>query len=284
MATASVKVRTKKRLGQHFLVDRRALRRIVQAAELGPEDLVVEIGPGTGNLTRELASVAGEVLAIERDEALVHLLQTRWATDPKLKILQGDARTMDLWPHLPPGRPYKVVANLPYYAAIPIVRRFLEAPHKPVRMVLTVQREVVQAMAASAGRMRLLSVMVQLYSTPRLIAFLPPRAFRPPPKVTSAVVVLDFLPSLRLPLPPDEVEPFLQLVKAGFRAPRKQLRNALAHGLGLLPLEGEALLRAAGVDPKRRAETLSLEEWHRLYQLYRSPALSSSSSPALIAP
>ena len=166
-----------------------------------------------------------------------------------------------------PDIAYKLIANLPYYAAQPIIRRFLEAAHKPTLMVVMVQREVARTMTASPGDMSLLSVATQLYGKPRIVASVPPRAFRPAPKVTSAIVRIDVLPEPALPL--DSINTFFTLARAGFSAPRKQVHNCLQQGLSVTRDEAEAMLSDAGIDPKRRPQTLSLDDWGSLYAAWR---------------
>ena len=257
----------KKSLGQHFLVDRSVLRRIVEAADLSCGDTVVEIGPGRGVLTRELARRAGRVVAVEIDRGLVDVLEGRLSESPGVEVVWADARTVDLESLVPPDAPYKVVANLPYYSASPIVRRFLGAAHKPALMVVMVQREVAQSMAAAPGRMGLMSVAVQLYGRPRIVCSVPPRSFRPAPKVTSAVVRIDVLPAPAVEL--DSEERFFTLVRAAFSAPRKQLRNSLSHGLSVDSAVAERMLAEARIDHRRRSATVSLEEWGSLYAAFR---------------
>ena len=264
--------RAKKSLGQNFLADRRVLGRIVEAAELSPEDVVLEVGPGRGFLTRALAERAGRVVAVEVDETLAERLEELSGDRPNLTVVRADAREADIDSLVAADTPYKVVANLPYYAASPIIRRFLEARHKPALMVVMVQREVAREMAAPPGKMRLLSVATQLYGKPRIVCYVQPRAFRPAPKVTSAVVRIDVYPRPAIPL--DSIERFFDLVRAGFSAPRKQLHNSLRHGLGLTSEATEATLAQAGIDPTRRAQTLSLPEWGRLYEALGKTARS----------
>ena len=256
--------RAKRSLGQNFLVDRRVLARVVDAAELSPSDQVLEIGPGRGILTERLAESAGHVTAVELDDALAARLSARFADRPNVRIVAGDARTVDVGELLDTSAGYKLVANLPYYAATPIVRRFLEMGDGPSLMVVMVQREVARSMTAAPGGMSLLSVATQLYGRPRVVATVPPRAFRPAPKVTSAIVRIDVYecPALELSSEQD----FFRLVRAGFSARRKQLRNALSQGLAVPAAEAEVLLGRAGIDPKRRAETLSMAEWGALYE------------------
>lgn len=259
--------RAKKSLAQYFLHDRRVLGRIINAAELSPDDVVVEVGPGRGVLTRELAARADRVVAVELDETLAANLARELADSPNVIVAAADARAVPIESLVPPDTPYKLVANLPYYAASPIVRRFLEADHKPTLMVFMVQREVARNMAAAPGEMTVLSVMVQLYGRPRIVAYVPPGAFRPIPKVTSAVVRIAVYPEPTLAL--DSTERFFQLVKAGFSAPRKQIHNCIQNALSLSPEAVNAMLTRAGIDPKRRAETLSLQEWGSLYEAFR---------------
>ena len=251
---------SRKALGQHFLTDRRVLSRILEAADVSLEDTVVEVGPGRGFLTRELVKLVRRVVAVEIDETLAGGLATKLDNPPNLEVLTADARTADL----DVEGPYKVVANLPYYAANPIVRRFLEMKRQPARLVVMVQKEVALSMTASPGRMTVLSVAVQFYGSPRLVCSVPPRAFRPAPKVHSAVVSIDVKPEARNRV--DDESRFFQLVRAGFAAPRKQLRNSLAQGLRVDGAEASALLASADIDARRRPGTLTVEEWILLYK------------------
>ena len=257
----------KKSLGQNFLVDRRILSRILSAADLTPGDTVLEIGPGRGILTRPLAERASTLTAIELDDNLASTLTTEFASHPHVRIVHADAREVDISSVVAPDIAYKLIANLPYYAAQPIIRRFLEAAHKPTLMVVMVQREVARTMTAAPGDMSLLSVATQLYGKPRIVASVPPRAFRPAPKVTSAIVRIDVLPEPALPL--DSINAFFTLARAGFSAPRKQVHNCLQQGLSIPRIEAEAILSDAGIDPKRRPQTLSLDDWGSLYAAWR---------------
>lgn len=256
----------RKALGQHFLVDGRILNRLLTAADLTPQDVVLEIGPGRGALTRQLLRRAARVIAIELDAALAAALPARLGHPPHLEVVNADARTVDLAALLTAATPYKVIANLPYYAANPILRRFLEldAAYRPQLLTVMVQREVAESIAAAPGRMSLLSVAVQYYALPKLICAVPPAAFRPPPKVASAVVRLDLRPQPAVAVADSAA--FFALVRAGFAAPRKQLRNSLGQGLRQPGSAIDPLLAAAAIDGRRRAETLSLEEWAALYQ------------------
>jgi 16S rRNA (adenine1518-N6/adenine1519-N6)-dimethyltransferase len=265
--TRRAPARAKKSLGQNFLVDRRVLWHIIEAAELSGDDVVVEVGPGRGFLTSALAERAGRVVAVEVDRDLAERLR-EWSGDhPNVAVVTADAREVDIDSLVVEDAPYKVVANLPYYAASPIIRRFLEARHKPRLMVVMVQREVAQEMTAPPGKMGLLSVAIQLYGKPRIVASVPPWAFRPAPKVTSAVVRIDLYDRPAVPF--DSSERFFHLVKAGFSARRKQLHNSLGRGLDISSEAAGVMLARAGIDPMRRAQTLSLPEWGELYQAFQ---------------
>ena len=257
------RARPKRSLGQHFLVDRGVLARIVEAGEVSPSDYVVEVGPGRGILTEALLEKGATVKALEIDKALADRLSEAIGNRDNLELVAADARTIPLDSLVPASTPYKVVANLPYYAASPIVRRFLEADRKPTVMVVLLQREVARNMAADPGRMGLLSVAVQLYGRPRIVAYIPPRAFRPAPKVTSALVRIDVYPEPALPL--DSIDAFFRLVRAGFSAPRKQVHNCLRQVFSLPHETVVGMLSEAGIDPKRRPATLSLDDWGALY-------------------
>ncbi len=262
--------RPRKSLGQHFLTDRRVLQRILAAASLSPADTVVEVGAGMGVLTEALASKAGKVIAVEIDKELCAHLRRRLAACPNVEPVCADILSLppgDLLTSAEASPPYVVVANLPYYIASAVLRRFLESAQPPVRMIVMVQAEVAQSIAAPPGRMRLLSIGVQFYAQARVLFYVPPRAFRPPPKVRSAVIRLDVRPEPAVAV--DDRQAFFQLVQAGFAAPRKQLRNALALGLSVEPASAQTLLETANIDPKRRAQTLSLDEWGCLYRAWR---------------
>ncbi len=262
-------LRARKGLAQHFLVDETALATILDAAELGPEDTVIEVGPGLGVLTEELAQRAGRVIAVELDDRLADALRERLASLDNVSVVNGDILEVDLAELLGAADAgsapdYKVVANLPYYITSLVLRRFLETPPRPVTMVVMVQREVAETIAAAPGAMSLLSVSVQFYGEPVVVAIVPAASFYPPPAVDSAILKITATASLRLAVA-DEPG-FFGLVRAGFSASRKQLANSLANGLGRPRDEVLPLLEAAGIDPKRRAETLAVAEWVRLWE------------------
>ena len=254
----------RKALGQHFLADRGVLQCILDAAELVPQDIVVEVGPGRGALTRELLKVAGSVIAIEMDSKLAASLPRLLGNPANLRVVHEDARQVDLPGLLQGAERYKLVANLPYYAASPILRRFLEAGElKPSVVVVMLQREVAASMVAADGKMSLLSVAIQLQGVPGIVCYAPPHAFHPPPKVSSAVVRIDPRPGPAVEV--DDAESFFGVVRAGFFAPRKQLRNSLSVGLGVPADRVVTLLDQAGVDHRLRPEKLSLADWANVY-------------------
>ena len=263
-ASSPQRFRARKSLGQHHLVDAGVLSRILAAAELTEEDVVLEVGPGLGTLTRGLVERVSRVVAVEMDSRLAASLPQRLGHPANLVTIEADARTMDIGSLVGNEPGYKVVANLPYYAANPIVRRLLEAEPKPGLMVIMVQREVARVMVAEPGRMGLLSVATQYYAQPALVCDVPPAAFRPPPKVMSGVVRLKIRPHPAVAVA--DREAFFDLVRAGFSAPRKQLRNSLSHGLGLPGAVVGQLLEGLDLDGRRRAETLTLDEWAAVYR------------------
>jgi len=249
-------VRSKKWLGQNFMVDPAAIQKIVAAAELTPADTVLEVGPGPGTLTVPIAQRAGRVVAVEIDADLLPALRERVASFPHVVLVHGDILEQDIATLVTP--PYKVIANLPYYITSAVLRHLLQACPRPTMLIVTVQREVAQRIVAGPGELSLLAVSVQFYGRPRIVAHIPAGAFRPIPQVHSAAVRIDCFD--RLPWPIDEAD-FFRVVRAGFGQRRKQLKNALAHGLSLSPEAVPEVLSRAGIDGCRRAETLSMDEW-----------------------
>jgi len=252
-------LRLKKSLGQNFLVNPALLERIVQAAGVGADDTVMEVGPGAGTLTYPLARAARRVVAVELDPQMVGLLGETLSDCPNVEIVHADILKLDLDAALGDA-PYKVVANLPYYITSAVIRRFLDRARPPATMVLMVQHEVAQRIMAKPGDLSLLAVSVQFYAEPSPVLKLPAGAFYPAPNVDSAVIRLDVRPSR----PVVNVETFFRVAHAGFGQKRKTLRNSLATGLELSGAQSETLLARAGIDPQRRAQTLTIDEWVRL--------------------
>jgi 16S rRNA (adenine1518-N6/adenine1519-N6)-dimethyltransferase len=266
-------LRARKGLGQHFLVDGGVLKHILAAAELSPTDIVIEVGPGLGVLTRELARRAGRVVAVELDDNLASLLKETLASFSNVTIVHQDMLKVDppalLQQHFPDRKvgslSYKVVANLPYYIASPVLRHFLEADLKPQSLVVMVQKEVAREITAHAGRLSLLGISIQLYGEPKIVKYARASSFYPAPEVDSAILKITVYPQ---PVVEVDTESFFIVVRAGFSAARKQLVNSLTQGLKVPKAETLSLLDRAGIDSRRRAETLSIEEWARLWREY----------------
>ncbi|MEW6143255.1 MAG: 16S rRNA (adenine(1518)-N(6)/adenine(1519)-N(6))-dimethyltransferase RsmA [Chloroflexota bacterium] len=271
-ATARIKarldelgLRIQKGFGQNFLIDRTILRDITAAAELSAGDIVVEVGPGLGVLTTELAAAAGRVVAVELDRGLAEGLRDEFRDRTNVTIVNGDILGLSPETLLEPYRMeveasgYKVVANVPYYITSPVLRHFLEARWKPRLMVVTVQREVGESITAGAGDMSLLGAIIQFYAWPKIVRKVSARAFYPAPKVDSVVLRLDVYG--KPPVKVADVDAFFRVIKAGFSARRKQLHNPLARGLVLPQTVVAEALKESGIDPMRRAETLTLKEW-----------------------
>lgn len=248
-----------KSLGQHWLKDEATLQAICDAANLENSDMVLEIGPGLGDLTRQLVKRAGQVVAVEVDEELASGLPRKVATD-NLEIVRQDILKFDLTA-LPIN--YKVVANIPYYLTSNLLRILSESANPPVLVVLLVQKELAERLAAGPGQMSLLSVSVQLYYEPVLGPIVAAELFQPPPKVDSQVVILK---RRSRPLFDDlDSKEFFRIVKAGYAGRRKKLRGSLAAGLGISKDDADQLLKTSGIDGDLRAQNLSLEDWHKLY-------------------
>lgn len=254
-----------KSLGQNFLQDDTALGQVINAAGIDSQDIVLEIGPGLGNLTRLLAMHAHQVVAVEIDSGLLPILEQVLAGISNVQLIEGNI--LDFDPAKLIEKPdYLVVANIPYNITSALIRHLLESQSPPRRLVLTLQKEVAQRICAAPGDMSLLALSVQVYGHPELIAHIPAAAFYPPPRVESSILRIDRYPAPLIP--PSELEPFFQLIKAGFSQKRKTLRNALAAGLHMKAPSIESLLKLAQIDPMRRAETLSLGEWQQLTSLF----------------
>ncbi len=287
------RIRPRKSLGQNFLVDLSHLETILGAAEIGPDDAVLEIGAGTGVLTEALAREAGHVTAVEVDRRLVGLLRRRLAGFPNVHVVEGDILRLSLTGLLPfdklTPKMYKVVGNLPYYITSPAILKLLEEARFCQRIVVLVQKEVAERMVAAPGSKRYgaFSVVVQYHADPRIVGIVPPEAFWPTPKVTSAVVRLDVRSAPRVDVRNEDL--FFAIVRAGFRMRRKTLLRALAlaaraaraRRVGRAGRAGRAegasaglegaseqsireALAKAGICPERRAETLGLEEFGAL--------------------
>lgn len=252
--------RAQKRLGQHFLTDKTFLFKTIEAAELNSKDIALEIGPGIGSLTQELAKAAGRVVAVEKDRKMIEVLGETLAETQNVEIVQADALKFQM------SKPYKLVANLPYYITSPVIRKFLEAENPPELMVLMIQKEVAQRICARPPEMSLLTVAVQFYAKPQIVCHVPKSAFWPQPKVDSAIIKLQIGPTIE-----SEVgrEQFFKIVRTGFSQPRKQLINNFCTGFGTSRQQAEAWLLENGIQPSQRAETLTVEDWIKLTKSFK---------------
>jgi 16S rRNA (adenine1518-N6/adenine1519-N6)-dimethyltransferase len=268
-------LKARKRLGQHFLIDEGVLQLIVSAADLTPADTVIEVGPGLGILTKELAKQAGLVIAVELDNKLADILKRILASFGNSAIVNKNI--LDIDPgvllqeqgvKIPGAASYKMAADLPYYITSPVLRHFLEASLQPEVMIVMVQREVAEAIAAEPGHLSVLSISVQFYGKPRIISLVPSESFYPAPKVDSAILRIDLYS--KPPVAVTDEEGFFKLVRAGFSASRKQIANSLAQGLAVTRAEALSLLEEAKIAPQRRAETFALEEWAQLWRVFQA--------------
>lgn len=290
-ALRSLHLRPTRGMGQHFLIDPHALHQIVAAADLSPTDRVLEIGPGLGVLTWELLQHTPSVVAVELDKRLAARLHEEFSTTahqptptPALHVVQADVlntppadllrEAQTAWTGSEPAPadlpPYKLVANLPYAITAPLLQHFLTSSHPPHSLVVLVQWEVAQRMCATSGKLSMRAHTVQMFAEPALIARVPASSFLPPPAVDSAILRLRLRDAPAVAV--DNTEALFRLIKAAFLQPRKKLSNALPTGLKALGTPHAqaavvAALEAAHIAPERRAETVSLEEWARLYRV-----------------
>ena len=257
----------KKDLGQNFLVDGNILTRMVALAEITENSTVLEIGAGLGSLTFFLAQAAKQVTAVEVDEDLLPIAEKILAGFSNVTLIAEDILAIDLHTlHLPDG--YTVVANIPYYITSAIIRKLLTASEKPTRMVLTMQEEVAERICAQPGKLSLLALSVQVFGTPEMLMKIPAGAFYPAPTVDSVTLRINLFPDPAIPQ--EKLDIFFRLIKAGFSQKRKMLRNTLSSGLHLPHDQVETLLEQAGIDPQRRAQTLSIDEWGKVTDTFLS--------------
>lgn len=247
-----------KKMGQNFLINEGIVKKIIEASNLSKENIILEIGPGLGILTKELAQKAGKVVAIEKDAKLVRLLEEELKEFNNIEIICEDILNYELR-----IKNYKVVANLPFNIASAIIKRFLEGENPPQEMILMVQKEVAQRICQKPPRMSLLAVSVQFYAKTEILFYVSKGSFYPLPKIDAAVIKLWARPGLA-----QNSENFFRVVKAGFAHPRKQLGSNLAKELKISKIVVDDCLQQYKIDSKRRAETLTVEEWKTLANLY----------------
>lgn len=253
--------RPSKGLGQNFLIDKNVLRKIIEASEIKANDTILEIGPGLGVLTKELALKAGEVIAVEKDKTMVEVLKETIKDFKNVKVINDDI--LKLNPSIYIEGQYKLVANIPYYLTSPLIRKFLErpkgCPDQPTEIILMLQKEVAQRICSKPPKMSLLSVSVQFYADTKIISYVSKNCFWPAPKIDSAIIKIT--PHNKNNVP---TELFFEIVKAGFSQPRKQLIGNLSKVLGLERSQTEEWLIKNNIKPTQRAETLSIEDWTKL--------------------
>ncbi|MCU0652645.1 MAG: 16S rRNA (adenine(1518)-N(6)/adenine(1519)-N(6))-dimethyltransferase RsmA [Candidatus Pacebacteria bacterium] len=256
-ATESV-VRPKKRLGQNFLAETGIIDKLVAAANIKPGETVLEIGPGTGNLTEALAKTGNRLIAIEKDPDMLAILREKFAACPNVEMVKDDALVFD---ETRIAQPYRIAANLPFYIAAPLIRKFLESKNPPQSLTVIVQKEVAQRIVAKPPKMNLLAASVQFYAVPKIVSYISKGCFWPAPKVDCAILHLAPFPKEGERYTSRNINRFFRAMKAGFSQPRKQLAGNLASGLGIGKEAARALLEKNGIAPQRRAETLALEDW-----------------------
>jgi 16S rRNA (adenine1518-N6/adenine1519-N6)-dimethyltransferase len=289
------KIRPSKGLGQNFLIDKNALKKIIEAAGIKPSDVIIEIGPGLGVLTQALAKQAKTVIAIEKDPKMCEILKENLKDYNNIKIINADILKTRLACEPQPRRErssstgvenykiknYKVVANLPYYITSPVIRKFLEADNPPKLMVLMVQKEVAQRICGKPPRMSLLAVSVQFYANPEIIGYVKKQSFWPQPKVDSAILKISAFIQRKYPA---FNQRFFRIVKAGFSQPRKQIASNFMKKLALSSPKGLALSLSKGVklnknqiinwlalnkiNPTQRAESLDIKDWINLTETF----------------
>jgi 16S rRNA (adenine1518-N6/adenine1519-N6)-dimethyltransferase len=250
-----------KKFGQNFLIDKGVINKFMEAAGIQKDDIVVEVGPGTGILTLELAKRAKRVIAIEKDEKMTEILDKTLEEFKNVKIIHGDIRQPQSW-ETETGNRYKVVANIPFYLTAFLIRSFLEKkPPRgwpPQEMTLVIQKEVAQRICSKVPDMNLLAVCVQFYAKPKIISYISKKSFWPIPKVDSAIIKIS---DIKNQLSENERDYFFKIVKAGFSQPRKQILNNLSGGLRTDKSIVKSWLLKNNVESVRRAETLSMEDW-----------------------
>lgn len=244
-------IHPKKYMGQNFLIDENILNKIIDSADLSTKDTVLEIGPGLGILTVELAKKTKRVIAVEKDKKMCEILKDVLKEFKNIEIVNEDILKIE------PAElsDYKIVANIPYYLTSPLIRKFLEAKNKPSVIVLMIQKELMQRITAKPPHMNILSIAVQFYAEPKIIDYVTKNSFFPVPKVDSAIIKI-----IPKQIPEIDTEKFFTLVKKGFSAKRKMLKNNIP----------EANLKKAGLNPGARAENLSIDNWMKIYRDFYS--------------
>jgi len=257
--------RPSKGLGQNFLIDKNVLSKIIEASNIKPTDNIIEVGPGMGVLTKELAERAGRVVAVEKDETMIEILKETLANFKNVEVINDDILKIAPANYNLQATTYKLIANIPYYLTSPLIRKFLEDKNPPTEIILMVQKEVAQRICAKPPKMSLLAVSVQFYAEPKIISYVSKNCFWPAPKIDSAIIKI-------IPQNKHDISPnlFFTVVKAGFSQPRKQLIGNLSKSLGLDREETEKWLLENKIKPSQRAETLSVRDWIELTKTFKN--------------
>jgi len=264
-----------KSLGQNFLMDENVLDKIIKSAEVSAEDLVIEVGPGLGVLTRKLSEKARKVTTIELDNGLIPLLQNELSDCENLEIIHQDAMQF-----IPPSETYKVVANIPYYITSPLISHFLRSESRPNKMVLLMQKEVADKICAKESKLNVLAIHVQVFGKPRIAARVSKGSFYPEPKIESAILEIEMFEKPLVSYNDDNLanskkalDYFFKIVHAGFSHKRKTLLNSIQRGMVIDPTKVKTALLAAEIDPSARAQHLSIEDWTRLANAFNHKSI-----------
>jgi 16S rRNA (adenine1518-N6/adenine1519-N6)-dimethyltransferase len=261
----------KKRMGQNFLVDESILKTILDASDISDQDVIVEIGPGLGILTEKLAASSKRVIAIELDHILASFLTARFGESRNVDIINEDILKADFSIILEKFSEYKIVANLPYNITSPVLHKIIYSRDKPKLIVVMVQKEVAENITASAGNLSAFAISLGIFTSARIVGFVKAKSFYPVPKVDSAILRFDFLSQPRVNV--SDIDSFMQFVRCGFRAPRKQIRNSLAQGLCIEAKAAEEILLDAKIDLKMRPEALDYFDWKKLYEVTKEAGI-----------
>jgi len=250
------KIKPIKRFGQNLLIDKRVIKKVIRTANLQSKDIVLEIGPGTGALTQEIAKTAKKVIAVEKDPRMCEALKENLKDFKNIEIINQDILNYPL-----PTTNYKLITNLPFYITAPVIRKFLESKNPPKEMILIIQKEVAQRICAKPPIMNILALSVQFYAKPKIILYVSKKSFYPQPKIDAAIIKI--IPCAKPSLAQNR-DKFFRIVKAGFAHPRKQLVNNLTNGVKLNKKEVNDLLLKNNIKPSQRAETLTINNWIQL--------------------
>jgi len=268
----SQKIKPIKHLGQNFLIDKNTVRKVIKTADLKPEDIILEIGPGLGALTQELAKKAKKIIAVEKDARMCQALKEQLKDFDNIEIINQDILKFQIqnsklqinskFKRNPPGSPlrvqqnYKIISNLPFYITAPVIRKFLESENPPQEMVLIIQKEVARRISAQPPKMSILAISVQFYAEAKIVSYISKKSFNPQPKVDAAIIKIK--PEKKYQASSTK---FFKIVKAGFSQPRKQLANNLSKELKLDKQKLSSSLLKMGINPSQRAESLSIQDW-----------------------